>query len=254
MVWEIPAAGLYRDVHDFGGTLLNANGAAGLDCLFPLAGVTVDNAGNICGTGYEGGVYGGGMVWTLGPTLESVSVSPLSITGGTSISGHVTLSHAAPPGGVTLSLESSSSSATVPISVTIAAGAAEATFPLETVSVESRTTIRITAGYAGASHSATLTIMPAKLVSVILGPTAVVGGAASTGTVTLSGLAGKFGAIVKLASNSKLAKLPASVKILAGQMSATFTIDTAAVDSAKRATIDAAFGGVTKTAVLSISQ
>jgi uncharacterized repeat protein (TIGR03803 family) len=40
MVWEITAAGVYKDLHDFGGTITNAGGTSGSDGNEPYAGVT----------------------------------------------------------------------------------------------------------------------------------------------------------------------------------------------------------------------
>ena len=58
----------------------------------------------------------------VGVSLSSVSITPSSVTGGTSASGTVTLNGAAPTGGVSVSLSSTSTSATVPAAVTVAAG------------------------------------------------------------------------------------------------------------------------------------
>jgi fibronectin type 3 domain-containing protein len=73
-VWEITASGAYRDLHDFGGTVINANGTSGLDGAQPFA-ITLDSAGNIYGTANVGGPnfddlidgvdLGAGMVWEI---------------------------------------------------------------------------------------------------------------------------------------------------------------------------------------------
>lgn len=60
----------YTDLHDFGGTITLSNGTLGPDGRNPGdgaadAGVTVDNAGDICGTTPFGGQYGYGMVWEI---------------------------------------------------------------------------------------------------------------------------------------------------------------------------------------------
>jgi len=65
MVWEITASGTYKDLHDFGGTVTNANGASEPDGAYPVAGVTLDVAGNMYGTADGGGAYGGGIVWEI---------------------------------------------------------------------------------------------------------------------------------------------------------------------------------------------
>jgi len=74
MVWEIPASGTYLDLHDFGGTVTNANGTSGPDGNDSTAAVTVDGAGNIYGTTNLGGPNdltngGAGIVWKIAPAV-----------------------------------------------------------------------------------------------------------------------------------------------------------------------------------------
>src|SRR5438445_22208 len=62
-------------------------------------------------------------------TLSTLSLNPTTVTGGDSSTGTVTLSGPAPSGGAQVALSSSDTSvATVPSSVTVAAGATSATF------------------------------------------------------------------------------------------------------------------------------
>jgi len=70
--------------------------------------------------------------------------------------------------------------------------------------------------------------------------------------VTLSAPAPTGGAVVKLESNNGAAKVPASVTVQAGQLSATFLVDTATVDTRADATITASYGGETRTVQLSV--
>ncbi len=99
-------------------------------------------------------------------------------------------------------------------------------------------------------------ISPAlSLSSLTLSPTSVIGGTqSSTGTVTLSGAAPAGGAQVALASsNTAAARVPASVTVAAGATSATFTVSTSAVTASTAVTISAAFGGVTRTASITVA-
>lgn len=70
-------------------------------------------------------------------------------------------------------------------------------------------------------------------------PSSVIGGANSTGTVTLSSSAGSGGQVINLSSNNSAATLPASVTVAQGQSSANFTITTIAVTSLQTVTITA---------------
>ena len=107
-----------------------------------------------CGGGY-GNSGGPGS-----PTLSSVALNPTSVAAGSSSTGTVTLSGAAPTYGTIVDLASNASAASVPASVTVAAGSTTATFPVTTTAVTASTSATITASYAGASKTAMLTITP----------------------------------------------------------------------------------------------
>ncbi|HTF26536.1 MAG TPA: S8 family serine peptidase, partial [Candidatus Limnocylindria bacterium] len=191
------------------------------------------------------------------PTLSSLTLNPTSVTGGAQTStGTVTLSGPALTGGAAVSLSSSSTStATVPASVTVAAGASSATFTVSTSAVTASTPVTISASYAGVTKTASLTVVSQALPtlsSLTLNPTSVTGGSPSTGTVTLSGPALTGGAQVLLSSNNGAASVSASVTIAAGASSATFTVSTSAVTASTPVTISASYAGVTKTASLTV--
>ncbi len=193
---------------------------------------------------------------TVGPAaLNSVSVSPTSVTGGQPATGTVTLTAPAPAAGVTVALSSGNSSASVPATVVVNANAMSANFTVTTSAVGSTKTVVITAAYGGISKTATLTIKPPMLSSLALNPSTVYGGATSTGTVSLSGPAPTGGIVVTLSSsNPTKASVPPSVTVVAGASFASFAIKTAAVASKTSATISASYGGVTKKAVLTIQK
>ncbi|HSW06467.1 hypothetical protein [Aquabacterium sp.] len=90
------------------------------------------------------------------------------------------------------------------------------------------------------------------LAGVGVQPASVVGGSGATGTVSLSAPAPAAGAVVSLASNQAAAVVPATVAVSAGASSATFAITTSVVGTLTSATITASWGGVSKTATLSI--
>jgi hypothetical protein len=95
------------------------------------------------------------------PSLSSVAVSPTSVVGGAGATGTVTLTTAAASGGLVVNLSSSNATvASVPPSVTVAAGATTAQFAVTTTSVTSATTITITGTGCGATRTTTLTVNP----------------------------------------------------------------------------------------------
>ena len=191
-------------------------------------------------------------------TVSSVTLNPTSVTGGTSSTGTVTLSSAAPSGGTVVSLSSNSSSASVSSSVTVPSGSTSANFTVTTTSVSSTTTAMITATLGSSSQQASLTINPSTsgvtLSSLTLNPTSVSGGNNSTGTVTLTGAAPSGGASVTLSSsNTSVATVPSSVTVQAGQTSASFTVRTQRVSSNTNVTISATYAGTNKTATLTVT-
>jgi hypothetical protein len=99
---------------------------------------------------------------STGASLQSVAVSPSSVSGGSNASGVVSLSGGAPAGGAILTLSSSNPAVvSVPTSVTIADGTSTRGFTVTTSSVATATTATITATYHGASSTAGVTVTPA---------------------------------------------------------------------------------------------
>ena len=197
-----------------------------------------------------------------GPTLTSLTLNPTSVNGGNPSTGKVILSGPAPGGGTVVSLSSSNTSvATVPASVTVAAGTAIATFQITTTVVANSTPVTISASQAGISQqqTATLTVTPVPLpgptlTSLTLNPSSVIGGSPSTGTVTLSAPAPNGGAVVSLSSsNPAVATLPPNATIPAGATSATFTVSTRVVTTSTPITVSASYAGVTHTDSLAVT-
>ena len=93
------------------------------------------------------------------PSLATLTLNKSTIVGGTSAIGTVTLTTAAPGGGVSVSLSSSAPSvASVPASVVVPAGAASATFTVSTTKVTKNTFTTISASYGGATKSVSVRI------------------------------------------------------------------------------------------------
>ena len=93
----------------------------------------------------------------------------------------------------------------------------------------------------------------ASLSTVAVSPTSAVGGASSTGTVTLTAAAPAGGAVVTLTSSNAAATVPASATIAAGATSATFPVTTSAVATTTPVTLTATYGAVSRTATLSVN-
>ena len=143
------------------------------------------------------------------PTLSAMSVNPATVVGGSAdAQGTVTLTSPAPSGGVVVTLSSSNTgAATVPAGVTIAAGAASATFAVTSKAVTTPTAVTLSGVSGGVTRSATLTVNPA---------TGGGGGGTATLTVTATGRSGE-----------RVLSSPSGISVAVGSTgSATFTAGT----------------------------
>jgi hypothetical protein len=182
-----------------------------------------------------------------------VSLNPPTVVGGQFSTGTVSLSGAAFAGGAVVTLASSNTAAaTVPASVLVPAGSTSATFQVTTQPVATTTQAVITAISGGITRQAALTVNSPALAVVSLDPATVIGGASSTGTVTLNGKAPAGGAVVTLGSSNSVATVAASVQVTAGTSSATFPITTQTVAATLQITITATFGGNSRQATLTV--
>lgn len=186
-------------------------------------------------------------------SVSSVVITPSSVSGGTSASGVVNLNGSAPTGGTIVSLTSSTASATVPGTVTIAAGATSATFAISTTVVTSQTYAKITATLGNRSQIGTLAVEPAVSFTVALAASMVGGGSYTTGTVTLTSAAPSGGLQVQLSSDNTAVKVEHSIHFQSGKTSGQFDVITSGVASSTTATITAAVGGVSETATLTVT-
>jgi uncharacterized repeat protein (TIGR03803 family) len=119
---------------------MNAKGAVkvlrtftGPDGATPYAGLLQGKDGNLYGTTVGGGANNKGTIFRLNPRAQpiiaSFTFSPNPVPPGGSTTGTVTLSKAAPTGGLIVDLSNTNAAlVTVPASVTVPAGATQASF------------------------------------------------------------------------------------------------------------------------------
>lgn len=94
----------------------------------------------------------------------------------------------------------------------------------------------------------------ATLAAVALTPASTVGGTPSTVTITLTAPAPAGGATVVLRSSQTKATVPATAFVSAGATSTTVTVSTQRVASTRTATITATYGGLSRSATLTITR
>ncbi len=186
--------------------------------------------------------------------VTTLTLSPTSVAGGTKSVGTVTISSAAPLGGMVINLTSNQTAATVPLTVTVPAGATSVPFNVTTTPVGTSSTATITATGGGNSATATLSITSPKALRLAVSPSAVTGGSNSTGTVTLSSPAPAGGTIVGLTSDKGFASTPGTVTVAAGATTATFAVTTVPVVTSSLATLTASAGGASATAALTVNR
>src|SRR5712692_1623953 len=160
----VKAHGNHIDVYKDGALKLQ-----GVDSSLTTGGVALYGEGNTVAefnnvfvrkyASVEPGLTVGGSTTQGGVAVSSVVLNPTTVIGGSTSQGTVTLNAAAPSGGAVVTLTSSNTAAaTVPASITIAAGSTSGTFTATTAGVSAATNVTITASYAGTTQTATLTV------------------------------------------------------------------------------------------------
>lgn len=196
----------------------------------------------------------GGSSPTAATTLgvSAVALTATTVSAGATGQGTVTLTAAAPSGGMSVVLTSSNVAvATVPATVAIAAGATTATFTVTAVSAGTAIIVASANGTVSQSPSLTITARLAALASIVLDAPTVIGGNNIGGTITLTAAAPAVGASVVLIGSDAVV-VPATVTVPGGATTATFVIETKIVSGTVPSTINGSYGGGSATATLSV--
>src|SRR5262249_36893201 len=179
-------------------------------------------------TGDPGGVNKSASLLVKSAGVRAVTLYPTSVSGGMKGTGAVYLTGPAPSGGWMVPLTSSDPSiATVPGSVTVAAGNSSVGFTITTSPQASDTSVTITADPGGANKTASLPVKARALASLSFSPTSLKGGASTRLCAVLTGAAPAGGTSVSLSAtaapgeNGGALNLPPSVMVPAGSKSVT---------------------------------
>ncbi len=205
--------------------------------------------------GASNGSVQGSAILTVNPVTSglTLNLNPASIIGGNTSTGTVTLSAPASSNtAITLS-SSNPSVVTTPSSVTVLAGSATATFSATSSTITTSTQVTLTASQGSTQATAVLTVNPSSSsINLSLNPTSVIGGASSTGTVTLLPAPTSNVTVAIASSNSTVATIPTTLTIPAGSTSATFPVTTTSVSAVTNATISVTYQTSTATATLTV--
>lgn len=176
------------------------------------------------------------------------------VVGGTTVTGEVTISGAAPHGGqqVTFNLDPTSTGSKIS-TVTVPSGATSTTFSVTFKAVTKNTTSTIWANSGnngGATLNYPVTVTPGvtpppptvTLSSLTVSAASVVSGSPVSLTVYLTAAAPSSGAVVALSSSPTISGFPASVVVPAGSPSATVTVTAPPVSVSTTCTITGTYG------------
>jgi alpha-tubulin suppressor-like RCC1 family protein len=206
--------------------------------------VATDQNVTVTASQVSGGYTVTGSETVKAVNAQSVGLVPTTVVGGVANStGTVTLDRAAPTGGISVTLNSSNTSAaTVPASVNVTGGQTTATFTVTSVLRSTAGTSTITATLNGGAPTAVLTVNPINVTALTLNATKWAGGQTNiTGTVTISNAAPTGGVTVNLSSDKPgVANVPATVTVAAGQTtSAPFAVSSTSQDTNQTVTFTA---------------
>jgi hypothetical protein len=188
------------------------------------------------------------------PAPGTLELMPSPVVGGDSTVGRVTLPGPAPAGGLVVRLTSGNPGlAMVPASVTVPAGAVQATFPVSTQPVATDADVLLTASAGEEAWQVALRVWSVTVVAVQLDVDHITGGEMVTGTVKLAGVAGDSGAAVDVTTdNPAVATVMDPTVVPAGADQIRFRIQTTPVSAATSVVITAKLNGTVRTATLRV--
>jgi hypothetical protein len=227
----------------------------------------MDSSGNVVGYAYNTltlGTYipGDAVAVVFAPgapppfQITAITLDATNVVPGVTVNGTVTLSTAAPAGGVNITfLSTNPAAAATPTSLVIAEGDSSAAFtlPVSGTTLTTPTTFKLYASDGSVSRSVALSVTPVVNISTITA-NSTEGGLTTSGTVSLTIPAQIGGATVVLSSsNPALVSVPASVILPQGYSSTSFSMTTVAVTALTTVPISATFNGQTVTTSVTLS-
>jgi len=181
-------------------------------------------------------------------TLARLELAATSLHGGQSGQGTITLSAAAPNGGITVAVSSSHTAVTVPAQLNVAAGATTATFTIGTQAISQTIDVSIRAAAGNESRDAVLHLVPAPdLVGLdLLAPN--VSSAGNIPAAVRLSAAPVHALDVAMSSDNAALTVPQTVSVPAGATSAMFFMTAQAVSAHTVIVVTARLNGVSRSA------
>jgi len=188
------------------------------------------------------------------PTVvKSVVVAPISIVGGAKGTVTITLTEAAPIGGLSVTLESSSAKFPVPAAVSIPAGKTSGVVTVMTSATSSIENVVVTSNLGGAATSGTVTVVPVALASFTAAPASVKAGGSIVITVKLAAVSAVPVDVVMSTTDAALLPLPAIITVPAGQLTLQQVITVGATGVKKAVVLKASTQSVPKQLTVNVN-
>ena len=168
--------------------------------------------------------------------------------------GVVTMTCAAPAGGLTVALASTNAVLVVPASMTVDEGATSGAFGFSTGQTSTSTAVSVTASRGGITKRTTVTVKPATVKTFGFTFTVPIGGDQTSGVVELDFAAGPGDAVVTVSSANPSVAAPAAgqFNVVAGTLIGSFDVTTSAVLQDTSVVFTVSLNGVAKTATLTV--
>ncbi len=192
-------------------------------------------------------------VFLVPMTVTDLVIDPLSVTGGTSMTGTVVMSQPNPFPTLVVQLTENITGLAVTSSVAIPQGKSQATFNIISVPVATDQTGLISAKLDGVTVSKSFTVKRAVPDTLTINPSALVGGLSFSGRVGMTGKAPSVGYTVNITHSGTEISTPVSINVPAGTDFVIFAGTTGVRSTSVTHLITAASGGVSKTANLTIN-
>ncbi len=183
-------------------------------------------------------------------------LSSYEVIGGSNLTGTITLSGPAPVGGLSVTVYSNNPKVVPATAVAVSSGQSSVTFPITTDFVSSITNTLVYADFATSALSRDLVLDPLRPTALTLDVNEIEGGDTATGTLTFNGPAPSAGGLevaVNLSTSNGSVTVPATVTVVPGQSTATFSITGVPVAEQTSVTVTASFNGGTVTATLDVN-
>jgi hypothetical protein len=193
--------------------------------------------------------------FNIPPELVSFVLTKSEIAGCKSVSGKLALNVPAPAGGFKVTITDTLADATVPATVTFAAGVQNKSFSVKSTAVASQKNGSVTAKGVVATFTQPLSLRKMGMLSVALTPNPVKGGLPVAGTAKLECAAGPAAITANLSSTLPGIANPtvASVTFPIGVQTMPFTVNTTAVAALVKPKISAVANGISKNKVLQVT-